>query len=590
MGIGENDMTPETSSKGFSLRNFKLSAKITAAFLIISAIVCIVGGIGIWALGQVDTQGKDLSTGAMVGLQQTTSILNDFHLVERDTANAVLVPDASQTQQLVTQTQADLKLLQSDFTAYDQSPFSPDEQVLIAQYQPAFAAWNQTLQTILPLASENTVSSNNQAGVILATKWESQSATLDKIVQGLVGYQVQQGNADSQNISRTYTQMVWVLGLCMVFAVGIAMFLGRFISNMVVKPLRTCVTVVQKMAQGELSEITSLVKRYGGQDATGELVFALAETLGKLRGLIGNVTKMSVTMAEASAQIAEAAKQTDSATGQVSQAIEQVATGAQEQSSQLSQATSEVEQLAHHSQAMQQNADITMQAMITLKETIESTAQQVSTLGTRSEEIGQIVQTINEIAEQTNLLALNAAIEAARAGDQGRGFAVVADEVRKLAERSAEATKQIRQMITDIQVETVKAVQSMQSGVMHVEEGASRVEETNHAAKMMTDSVHRVDAAMTSVASVSEENSAAAEEVSAATEQMTAQVSEVVSAIEGIKAIAENLHEAAQVFHWTYEDNWRARGMVPSDTPLPWHPIPADGNEDTPYKPEQRAA
>ena len=121
--------------------------------------------------------------------------------------------------------------------------------------------------------------------------------------------------------------------------------------------------------------------------------------------------------------------------------------------------------------AGQEAVDETAGGMNRIKSTVDSTAATVTELGAKSDQIGAIVETIDDIAEQTNLLALNAAIEAARAGEQGKGFAVVADEVRKLAERSSRATKEIAALIAEVQTETEAAVKAMAAGAGEVAVG-----------------------------------------------------------------------------------------------------------------------
>ncbi|MCK5708852.1 MAG: methyl-accepting chemotaxis protein [Candidatus Aureabacteria bacterium] len=129
--------------------------------------------------------------------------------------------------------------------------------------------------------------------------------------------------------------------------------------------------------------------------------------------------------------------------------------------------------------------------MNSIVETVRKNAVKISELGKSSDEIGEIIATIDEIADQTNLLALNAAIEAARAGEQGRGFAVVADEIRKLAERTTKATKEIADTINAMQEEIKAAVGSMEDGTIEVEKGVTLTDESGKVLSKIVESINQ---------------------------------------------------------------------------------------------------
>jgi methyl-accepting chemotaxis protein len=235
--------------------------------------------------------------------------------------------------------------------------------------------------------------------------------------------------------------------------------------------------------------IESLRKSVGQVGESATELNSASEQLAMTASQAGEATTQIATTVQQVAKgitlEAESISRTAQSVEQMSSAIDGVARGAQDQTASVTRAAEitsgisrTIEQVAGNAQSVTKDSaeaaeaarlgartvSETVKGMERIKTKVSLSAQAVTEMGARSDQIGTIVETIEDIASQTNLLALNAAIEAARAGEHGKGFAVVADEVRKLAERSSLATKEIGGLIKGIQKTVSEAVKAMDEG------------------------------------------------------------------------------------------------------------------------------
>lgn len=268
-------------------------------------------------------------------------------------------------------------------------------------------------------------------------------------------------------------------------------------------------------------------------DTIGEIVTSFNKMAENLRDLIGEVANMSGSVSHDADTIQElmsavrrrfdaqqlTVASINSSTGTLSDTVAQISASA----GQVSEAARNASNLAKSGGNIVQE---TIQGMRQINESVTQGSSAVDSLGRKSDEIGAIVAVINGIAEQTNLLALNAAIEAARAGEQGRGFAVVADEVRKLAEKTAQATQEISDMIQSVQQETRNAISTMQSGTEQVRGGVEKATEAGLALQEIVRSVQMVSEMIERIASGAESQNQMVSEVGGHVQEISRMVQE----------------------------------------------------------------
>jgi methyl-accepting chemotaxis protein len=288
------------------------------------------------------------------------------------------------------------------------------------------------------------------------------------------------------------------------------------------------------------------------------------------------LNKMVANVNDAMSVIVDSISSLASTSAELSSNAETIAQGAQEQAEQASTTASAVEEVNSTVVEVAQNAanvsnsaeeasmsvgnghalvEETRNMMVLISNTITDSAKTVEKLGNSSEQIGQIIQVIDDIADQTNLLALNAAIEAARAGDHGRGFAVVADEVRKLAEKTVNATKEIGSMIEAIQIDTKGAVEGMSEGVEQVKNGNNKAEEAKTSLDIIKGNVDNVSNEVNMIARATEEQAKATEmmaesieNISRITGENSLASQETAEAVEQLSVLASDLQGLVSKF------------------------------------------
>ncbi len=502
---------------GFSIKSQLIGVMVLLILLLLG-----VGSIGLNSTLAANQAMRDIYENRLIPADLMMDIQKALGNSGLHLALAAQHNPASQDSQLHThpisihfdEVEKDIALIADTWRQYTATKMTPEEQALVDQFTVIHNRFvNEGLKPTITgfKAGEFPKTIRHYVEVFLPLLNQS-AKTIDDITHLQTGV----AKIEYEQSLAAYISMRNFSISAMLFSVVVAAIMSFVLIQRIIRPLNIAVETAERIAHGDLSsriEVTS-------KDEFGELLTNLKAMNAKLHEVVGEVSS-------ATSQVNAAAGEIAQGSADLSQRTEEQASALQETASSMEQLTSTVKQSAAN--AAQAN-QLSRSAQIKAEQggqDIEHVISAMNAINASSCKISNIIVVINEIAFQTNLLALNAAVEAARAGEQGRGFAVVAGEVRKLAQRSADAAKEIKGLITD-SVDKVadggklvdQAGQTLQEIVAEVKKVSSLVTEVAAASSEQATGIEQINRAILQMDQVTQQNAALVEQTAAASHAM----------------------------------------------------------------------
>jgi methyl-accepting chemotaxis protein len=497
------------------LRNLPISRKFTFAFGIVCALCMALGTYTFFTFRDIAAKNADVSANALPALIALADVRGGINAVRLEDLDLLLCRTPACLANHGAKRQTGIDKYKTAIAVYAPTISYPGEREL---YQKFSATFDQYLES-----SNRTVELLAAGNAGDALELSMSDSVLDSFHSALsvlnedLNLNAKYGTEESNAVTASATRATWVnVGISLLIVLLCAL-IGVILTREIAPRLNRLKIAVDAMAAKDMTISVDVI----GTDEIGHLGEAFNASINAMRSVLQSVAQGAETLSAATTEISARSVQSAGNARSQSSKTNQIAAAAQEMTATIGEishnsesaaaASRESAETANQGGAVMQAAAVTMEK---ISAATNSVSEKMTSLARRSEEIGKVVNVIQEISEQTNLLALNAAIEAARAGEHGRGFAVVAGEVRRLAERTKGATEEIAGTIRSIQDGTRETLQVMHDSRTAVETGMGETARARQSLEAIIESSKQVEHQINLIATAATEQTAASGEIS----------------------------------------------------------------------------